>query len=251
LLKPQTQKLIESMLAGDKNALARLISTFENNNKGQSEVLDVISQHPGKGLVIGVTGPPGAGKSTLTGKLAAFIRMNNYKVGIIAVDPSSPISGGAVLGDRVRMPQLDLDEDIFIRSMASRGSIDGLSSAVVPAIKLLNAFGKDFIIVETVGAGQTELGIRKIVDILVLVMTPGFGDAIQLMKAGSIEVANIIVVNKADQPGADELISELKMMVEHGSNLTKQTIIAAQATGDTGIESLYNEIIARKQNRII
>jgi len=244
---PRIQKLVDLMLAGDKNALARLITITENDNQDAVNVLQAVEPYKGKSITIGVTGPSGAGKSTLTGKLAAYIRQQGLEVGIIAIDPSSPISGGAVLGDRVRMPQLDLDENVFIRSMASRGSTDGLSAAVVPAVKLLDAFGKDIIIVETVGAGQTELGINKIVDILVLVLTPDFGDSVQLMKAGTIEVADIIIVNKSDLPGAENLLSELKMTLENNTIPSEQTVIAAQATGDMGIEALFKYVESRRQ----
>lgn len=248
MLNPRTQKLVDSMMAGDKNALARLITITENNSPEMPDILKAIGSYTGKSITVGITGPSGAGKSTLTGKLAAFIRHKGLDVGIIAVDPSSPVSGGAVLGDRIRMPQLDLDENVFIRSMASRGSTDGLSAAVLPAVKLLDAFGKDIILVETVGAGQTELGIRKVVDILVLMITPGFGDAIQLMKAGLIEVADIIVVNKTDLPGAEDLLTELKMTLENGTGQPSQTIIAAQATGDIGIDELFKAIESRREN---
>jgi len=250
LLTPRTQKLVAAMLAGDKNALARLITMAENNSPELPAILEAAGRHPGKGYTIGVTGPPGAGKSTLTGKLAACFRQKGLEIGIIAVDPSSPVSGGAVLGDRIRMPHLDLDENVFIRSMASRGSTDGLAAAVLPAIKLLQAFGKDIIIVETVGAGQTELGIKQMVDILVLVLTPGFGDAVQIMKAGLIEVADIIAVNKADLAGAEELLAELQSTLMYDKGGPGQSIIATRATDDIGIEDLFREIEKRRNRRI-
>jgi len=243
LLSPRVSKLVNDMIAGDKNALAQLISMAENENPNLPEIIEMLSPHLGKAFSIGITGPPGAGKSTLIGNLAGIIRSKGLKVGIIAVDPISPISGGAILGDRIRMPQLDMGEGVFIRSMTTRGgSQGGLSKATAPAIKLLDAFGKDIIIIETVGVGQTELGVKDITDVFVLVLTPGFGDAIQVMKAGLIEVADIIVVNKADLEGADRLLAELRVTLIPNDGGSKQSIIATQATNDIGIEQLYQEI---------
>jgi len=205
----------------------------------------VLRPRLGKACCVGVTGLPGGGKSTLVDKLIATIRSKGLSVGIIAVDPSSPISGGAVLGDRIRMQQHYLDDGVFIRSMATRGSHGGLSKAVTPTVNLLDAFGKDIIIVETVGVGQTELSIKQIADVLVLVLVPGFGDAIQVMKAGLIEVADIIVVNKADREGAERLVAELRA---HGG--TEQSILTTQAISGIGIEEVYQAVDRRRKKLV-
>jgi len=235
------------MLAGEKNSLARLISLAENDSPVLPEILEMLRPRLGKAYCVGITGPPGGGKSTLVDKLTASIRSKGLSVGIIAVDPSSPISSGAVLGDRIRMHQHYLDEGVFIRSMATRGSYGGLSKAVASTVNLLDAFGKDIIIVETAGVGQTELSIKQLADVLVLVLTPGFGDAIQVMKAGLIEVADIIVVNKADQEGADRLVAELRATLLLNHKGTEQAIMTTQAINGIGIEELYQEIDQRRK----
>src|SRR3989304_6094963 len=185
----KTQEMVERMLAGDQSALARLITQVENRDA------------------------PGAGKSSLVDLLTALLRQGGASVGVIAVDPSSQFTGGAVLGDRIRMQQHTLDPGVFIRSMATRGKVGGLARATADTIKLLDAFGKDWVLVETVGVGQTELDIARQADTTVVVLTPESGDAVQMMKAGLLEGADIFVVNKADRPGADPLITELKFTV--------------------------------------
>jgi LAO/AO transport system kinase len=235
------------MLAGEENSLARLISLAENDSPDLPEIIEMLRPHLGKAYCIGITGPPGVGKSTLIDKLTAVIRNKGLRVGIIAVDPSSPISGGAVLGDRIRISQHYLDEGVFIRSMATRGSQGGLSKAVAPTVSLLDAFGRDIIIVETTGVGQTDLAIKEIADIVVLVLIPGFGDSIQLMKAGLIEIADIIVVNKADQEGAERLVTELKATLIPNRRGFEQSIVATQAINGMGVEELYQAIEERRQ----
>jgi LAO/AO transport system kinase len=235
------------MLAGEENSLARLISLVENDSPDLPEIIEMLRPHLGKAYCIGVTGPLGVGKSTLIDKLTAVIRNKGLRVGIIAVDPTSPISGGAVLGDRIRISQHYLDEGVFIRSMATRGSQGGLSKAVAPTVSLLDAFGRDIIIVETTGVGQTDLAIKEIADIVVLVLIPGFGDAIQLMKAGLIEIADIIVVNKADQEGAERLVTELKATLFPNRRGFEQSIVATQAINGMGVEELYQAIEERRQ----
>jgi LAO/AO transport system kinase len=238
-------KLVTSMLAGEENSLARLISLAESDSPDLPEIMEMLRPHLGKAYCVGVTGPPGVGKSTLIDKLTAVIRDKGLRLGIIAVDPSSPISGGAVLGDRIRISQHYLDEGVFIRSMATRGGQGGLSKAVVPTASLLDAFGKDIIIIETTGVGQTDLAIREIADIVVLVLIPGFGDAIQLMKAGLMEIADIIVVNKADMEGAERLITELKATSSPDRWGFEQSIVATQAINGMGVEELYQAIEKR------
>jgi len=198
-------ELVDQMLQGSQRALSRLMTLVENESPDVPDVVKAVFPHLGKASSIGVTGPPGAGKSTLVDKLTATIRRRGLSVGVIAVDPTSPFTGGALLGDRIRMQQHYLDPDVFIRSMATRGSRGGLPTTTRNVMKLLDAFGKDIILVETVGVGQTELDIMETVDTTIVALVPEAGDTIQTMKAGLMEIANIFVVNKADRPGADRL----------------------------------------------
>ena len=248
MMTSRIAELVNSMLAGEKKSLAQLISLVESDSPALSEIIEIIRPHLDKAYRIGITGPPGGGKSTLVDKLTSTIRSKGLSVGIIAVDPSSPISGGAVLGDRIRMQRHYLDSGVFIRSMATRGSHGGLSNAVQATVNLLDAFGKDIIIVETVGVGQTELGIKEIANIVVLVLVPESGDDMQAMKAGLIEIADIIVVNKADHEGAERLAAQLRATL--GSNLGKSepSIITTQAINNVGIKELYQIIDKHRKN---
>ncbi len=237
-------ELIEEMLSGDVLALARLITKVERDGADVPQIMKAIYPHLGKAYCVGITGPPGAGKSTVVDRLTAVIRRQGLTVGIIAADPTSPFTGGAVLGDRIRMQQHYLDEGVFIRSMATRGSHGGLPRTTGGVIKLLSAFGKDYILVETVGVGQTELDIMENVDTTVVVLVPEAGDTIQTMKAGLFEIADIFVVNKADRPGADNLVAELRMMIHLRSDESwwQVPVIATEAVNNVGIEELYGQI---------
>jgi LAO/AO transport system kinase len=246
LLNPGVARLVSGMLAGEKTSLAQLISLAENNGPELPEMVKMLRPHLGRAYCVGITGSAGVGKSTLVGKLTAAFRSRGLSVGVIAVDPTSPVSGGAILGDRVRMGQHYLDEGVYIRSMATRGGQGGLSGAVAASVNLLDAFGINVIMVETVGAGQTDLGIRDLAHTLVLVLMPGYGDVIQLMKAGLVEIADVFVVNKTDLEGADRLVSDLREALALNRNQPRQDIVTTEATGDTGIEELYRVIENRR-----
>lgn len=238
------RELVESMLAGDQRSLARLISIVEWQNPQASQVMEAIYPHTGKAYRIGITGPPGGGKSTITGKLTVVAREKGLSVGIIAVDPTSPFSGGALLGDRIRMHQHYLDDEVFIRSMATRGSHGGIPRTASAVIQLLDASGKDIIFVETVGVGQTELDIMEAVDATVVVLVPEAGDTIQTMKAGLMEIADIFAVNKADRPGADSLVAQLEIMLQYntGKDWWQVPVLQTQAINDIGTRELYEHI---------
>lgn len=241
--------LVKSMLAGDQRALARLISQIERDSRRVPEIMQHIYPEVGRAYCVGITGPPGAGKSTVTDRLTLHARQQGKTVGIVAVDPTSPFSGGAVLGDRVRMQQHYLDEGVFIRSMATRGGHGGLPVAAKAVVKLLDAFGKDLIIVETVGVGQTELNIVETADTTVVVLVPESGDTVQAMKAGLMEIADIFVVNKADRDGADRMATELRMLLHIHSKTDWWDIpvLTTQAHRNLGIEELYATIATHRR----
>jgi len=242
-------ELVDEMRNGSVRALARLITLVENEQPGAFEAMERIYPHTGNAHIIGITGPSGAGKSTLTDKITKELRRQNYTIGIIAVDPTSPFTGGALLGDRVRMAGISNDECVYIRSMASRGSLGGLSRATADTVKILDAFGKDYIIIETVGIGQDEVDIVKAADVSILVMMPGSGDDIQAMKAGVMEIGDIFVVNKADKDGADRLVTEIRMMIEMSLNPGQWTppIIKTIATENQNIDTLVEKIVEHKE----
>lgn len=239
------------ILAGSHRAAARLISWLEDEDERAWECMAKLYPHTGRAYVVGMTGSPGAGKSTLTDKLARVIRKNGLKVGIIAVDPSSPFTGGALLGDRVRMSELAGDPDIFIRSMATRGFLGGTAKATGDVVKVLDALGKDVIIVETVGVGQDEIEVVGIADTICLVLVPGLGDAIQIMKAGIMEIADVFVINKADRPGADQLSSEVCARLEIDSHIRRRDWTApvnrAVAVENSGIQELWLSIESHRK----
>ena len=208
-----SQPLIDRIVAGDPNAVARAISKIEDGAPESGALMKAVFPHTGRALIIGITGAPGAGKSSLVDKLAALYRKREERVGIIAVDPSSPFSGGAILGDRIRMQTLSLDKGVFIRSMATRGNLGGLARATVEAVAILDAAGYEKIIVETVGVGQDEIEIAKTADVCVVVLVPGMGDDVQTMKAGIMEIGDILVINKADRDGVLRTEKELEALL--------------------------------------
>lgn len=242
--------LVERMLNGDRQALARLITTVEREGPEVPGIMKSIYGKTGRAFCVGVTGPPGGGKSTLVGQLATLARRDNLQVGIIAVDPTSPFTGGAILGDRVRMQQHFLDDGVFIRSMATRGSYGGLPRTASSVIKLLDAAGKDLILVETVGVGQTEIDIMEASDTTVVVLVPEGGDTIQAMKAGLMEIADIFAVNKADRPGADYIIAELEGMLSQkvSTNSWEVPVVRTEAINNVGTDDLYQAVYRHRKS---
>ena len=246
----KTRELVDRMRQGDKASLAHLISLIERESPEVPEIMELVSPSLNKAYRIGITGLTGAGKSTLIDKLTTLYRGRGLSVGIIAVDPSSQISGGAFLGDRIRMQQHYLDERVFIRSMATRGCFGGLCRPIENALKLIDASGKNIIFIETTGVGQTETDIVRVADLVVLVLVPGFGDSIQLMKAGLIEIGDIIVINKADREGADSLAEAIREELQYSGREHKQSILLVQAINDTGTEDLFKEIEKRREGGV-
>ncbi|QTA38865.1 methylmalonyl Co-A mutase-associated GTPase MeaB [Thermosipho ferrireducens] len=230
------------MLNGDIKALAKLITYVEENP--DDRFCDNLPSKNAK--IIGFTGSPGAGKSTIVSGITSNLRNKGKKIGVIAVDPSSPFTGGAFLGDRIRMKRHFLDSDVFIRSMASRGNIGGLNESIFDVIKIMDSFGFDYILIETVGAGQSEIEIVYAADIVVLVLSPGSGDEIQLMKAGIMEIADIYVINKADQDGANVLKTQLEALLSFSNS--QKPIYTTVATTGIGIEDVTSSIIELLKN---
>ena len=234
----RNRELVASLLDGNHRALARVISRIEDRAPGHRELVSRLHTHTGGAHVVGVTGSPGAGKSTLVDKLAATYRDRGETVGVVAVDPASPYSGGSVLGDRIRMASTVGDMDVFVRSMSARGRLGGLSTATTDAVHALDAFGKDVVIVETVGAGQNEVDIVRTADTVAVVVQPGSGDDIQMLKAGILEIGDVFVVNKADMDGVDRLVAELEEMLRRrDTGGTATGGVAAEAAGHHGMGS--------------
>jgi LAO/AO transport system kinase len=235
-----TSELIEQVLKGQTRAVARAITRIENHSAQAAEIMKAVFPKTGNATVIGITGSPGAGKSSLVDKLALFYKNQGERVGIVCIDPSSPFSGGAILGDRIRMSALGTDKNIFIRSMATRGNLGGLSRATVDAVAILDAAGYDKVIVETVGVGQDEVEIVKTADVSVVVLVPGMGDDIQAIKAGIMEIGDVFVINKADREGVLRTQKELEALLglAHRPDMWNPPIVKTIATESRGIEDL-------------
>jgi LAO/AO transport system kinase len=237
--------LAEGIIKGNHRAIAKAISLVENNRGEAQKTMKKIFSHTGKSLVIGVTGSPGSGKSTLVDQMISILRKKQKRIGIVVVDPSSPFSGGAILGDRIRMMEHSVDPEVFIRSMATRGHLGGLAKATGEAISILEAAGKDIILVETVGVGQDEVEVVKLADIVLVIVTPGTGDEIQVFKAGIMEIADIFVLNKADSPGAERMERQLRAVLDLGlGGKGMPPVVKTVATKGEGVELLVNEVEA-------
>jgi LAO/AO transport system kinase len=242
----EAPSLVAEVLAGNRRAIGRLISMIEDG-ADLGRVMDALHPHTGGAYSIGITGAPGAGKSSLTERLVARARRDRARVGVLAVDPSSPFSGGALLGDRVRMQSHATDPDVFIRSMATRGHLGGIALATPEAMRVLDAAGVDFVMIETVGVGQAEVEIIDACDSTVVVVNPGWGDAVQTAKAGLMEIADVFVVNKADRAGTREAIRELRQMIELAEGEAKPEIVATVATKDEGTDELWDAIARHRR----
>lgn len=245
-------ELAGQILDGSQRAAARLMTWLENEDERAVPVMEELHAKTGNAYIIGITGSPGAGKSTLTDKLTRAIRNRGFTVGIVAVDPSSPFTGGAVLGDRIRMSAHSVDPGVYIRSMATRGFLGGMAKATNDVVKVLDAFGKDIIIIETVGVGQDEVDVIEIADTTCLILVPGLGDAIQSLKAGIMEIADVYVINKADRPGSDQLSFEVCARVDQDVQIKQKDwtppVLKTIAVDDEGIEEYLDAILKHREH---
>jgi LAO/AO transport system kinase len=238
--------LLEAVRRGEPRALARAITRIENREESAEELLRQLFPYSGRATLLGLTGAPGAGKSTLADALAALLRSRDQSVGIVAVDPTSPFSGGAILGDRIRMQRHHADDGVFIRSMATRGNLGGLATAAADVALLLDAAGKDTVLIETVGVGQDEVDVVRLADVTVVILVPGMGDDVQTIKAGIMEIADVFAINKADRPGADRVEQELRAMLSigHRPDGWQVPIVKTVASDGTGVPELLDAAVS-------
>lgn len=239
--------LVEAAVTGERGAVARLLSMIEAGGSDAHAAVGALYRHTGSAYVVGITGAPGSGKSTLTDRVVARIRADGDEVGVLAIDPTSPFSGGAILGDRIRMQDHATDPGVFIRSMATRGHLGGLSLATPQAVRVLDAAGKDWVLIETVGVGQVEVEVAGAADTTVVVVNPGWGDAVQANKAGLLEIADVFAVNKADRPGAGEAVRDLEMMLDlAGHRAWRPPVVETVAVDNTGTDALWDAVAAHR-----
>ncbi len=241
------ETLVARALDGDRGAVARLISLVETGGDGATEAVGRLYPHTGNAYTVGLTGAPGSGKSTLTDRMIGRLRRDGDQVGVLAIDPSSPFTGGAILGDRVRMQDHATDPGVFIRSMATRGHLGGLALATPQAVRILDAVGTPWVLVETVGVGQVEVEVAEAADTTVVVVNPGWGDSVQANKAGLLEIADVFVVNKSDRSGVDDTVRDLLQMLELSAHRDwTPPIVKTIATDGTGIDALYDAIVSHR-----